>query len=557
MKILYVENVKKNYYCEYYKSMVEYLTIGNELILCPPNGRKIAQTISSFKPDILILGFSITDTGGEKPSIIFNAKGIPTYLILNKEYDALDEKLSWIKTIKFKRVFTVHHDYKLFEQLTNIPFTRIMWSAEIRTFKKYNTNYQNDLYFSGVIRKEQTNNLRKKIYDKLYLLKDYKLFINVGIYDGSNPNKPRWIKKWAATKQNIYAKNLNNSKIVVTTTGPANLVGTRFFEIMATNKALIMCNRMSKKVYSDIVEDKKTCIMFKDENDFIEKFIYYIQNEDQRLKIVNNAYDNFIKRHTWNKHVEKLLKYIDNPNNIHNIKMITICLSYYNQSLNILLKHIENWKSFPNNILDQFKFCIVDDCSKIPIDQMLKDVDLSNLSIKLYRVKQDLNCNIGGVRNLAATQCSTPWMVILDMDTVIDRKVATSLVEFSRNNMNNNIAFKFNRIVPENKNHIKNNKPHPAVCLIRKEDYWNIGGCDEDFVGNYGQTDPHFWYRAKGIISVKEKNSVYLLYYPEGESNIDRNRKPNQILFDQKKKKQKEWSTDYLRFDWELIACHN
>ena len=167
MKILYVENVKKNYYCEYYKSMVEYLTIGNELILCPPNGRKIAQTISSFKPDILILGFSITDTGGEKPSIIFNAKGIPTYLILNKEYDALDEKLSWIKTIKFKRVFTVHHDYKLFEQLTNIPFTRIMWSAEIRTFKKYNTNYQNDLYFSGVIRKEQTNNLRKK--RKIYL----------------------------------------------------------------------------------------------------------------------------------------------------------------------------------------------------------------------------------------------------------------------------------------------------------------------------------------------------------------------------------------------------
>ena len=75
-------------------------------------------------------------------------------------------------------------------------------------------------------------------------------------------------------------------------------------------------------------------------------------------------------------------------------------------------------------------------------------------------------------------------MVILDMDTVIDRKVATSLVEFSRNNMNNNIAFKFNRTVPDDDNHIKNNKLHPAVCLIRKEDYWKIGGCDEDFVGN-------------------------------------------------------------------------
>ena len=75
-------------------------------------------------------------------------------------------------------------------------------------------------------------------------------------------------------------------------------------------------------------------------------------------------------------------------------------------------------------------------------------------------------------------------------------------------------AFKFNRTVPDDDNHIKNNKLHPAVCLIRKEDYWKIGGCDEDFVGNYGQTDPHFWYRAKGKITVKEKNNVYLLYYP-------------------------------------------
>ena len=66
------------------------------------------------------------------------------------------------------------------------------------------------------------------------------MFINVGIYDGSNPNKPRWTKRWAATSQDTYAKHLNNSKIVVTTTGPADLVGTRFFEIMATNKALIM-----------------------------------------------------------------------------------------------------------------------------------------------------------------------------------------------------------------------------------------------------------------------------------------------------------------------------
>ena len=29
-------------------------------------------------------------------------------------------------------------------------------------------------------------------------------------------------------------------------------------------------------------------------------------------------------------------------------------------------------------------------------------------------------CNIGGVRNLGAKECTTPWYVIIDMDTIID-----------------------------------------------------------------------------------------------------------------------------------------
>ena len=33
--------------------------------------------------------------------------------------------------------------------------------------------------------------------------------------------------------------------------------------------------------------------------------------------------------------------------------------------------------------------------------------------------------------------------------------------------------------------------------MINAETYWFVGGCDEDFVGNYGHTDVHFWYRYK------------------------------------------------------------
>ena len=76
---------------------------------------------------------------------------------------------------------------------------------------------------------------------------------------------------------------------------------------MASNKGLIICNRMPEKVYGDIVIDKFNCVMFDDENDFIEKCKYYLENEEERLKIVSNAYKYFLEKHTWHHKVKDLL----------------------------------------------------------------------------------------------------------------------------------------------------------------------------------------------------------------------------------------------------------
>ncbi|OEU13737.1 hypothetical protein FRACYDRAFT_269921 [Fragilariopsis cylindrus CCMP1102] len=39
------------------------------------------------------------------------------------------------------------------------------------------------------------------------------------------------------------------------------------------------------------------------------------------------------------------------------------------------------------------------------------------------------------------------------------------------------------------------------------DSYWTAGGCDEDFVGNYGYTDPHFFYRVEKHHSLKVINT--------------------------------------------------
>jgi len=233
-------------------------------------------------------------------------------------------------------------------------------------------------------------------------------------------------------------------------------------------------------------------------------------------------------------------------------KLITVNLSYYNQSKDILLKHIKYWNSYPKNILKKITFFIIDDCSKIHISKLITKKDIEDLDIVIYRVKKDLNCNIAGIRNLGANECKTPWYVIIDMDTLIPTLMIEQLVKLAEENMNNNITYRFCRKVVKNPNHKKHKKIHPAVCLIRIKDYWDIGGNEEDLVGNYGWTDMCFYEKAKKKVKLVLKEDIYLDYFEEGESPINRDNSINEKIYNERRVS-KLWSTNYVRFPWEKV----
>lgn len=234
-------------------------------------------------------------------------------------------------------------------------------------------------------------------------------------------------------------------------------------------------------------------------------------------------------------------------------EMITVCLSYYNQPVELVHQHIREWQSYPEDIKNKFTFFIIDDASKVPLHEIIDKTLLKNLDVHVYRVKEDLYCNIAGVRNLGAKECRTPWMVILDMDTLIPKETAKGMIKFATECADKNFCLKFIRKVPSNVRHIKHNQFHPAVCLLRVVDYWNVGGCDEDLVGHYGNTDPIFWYRAQGKLNVLYTNDLYLIYIPEGEADIDRDTTHNKALFE-RKRKDNSWSTNFIRFNWDKVT---
>ena len=234
---------------------------------------------------------------------------------------------------------------------------------------------------------------------------------------------------------------------------------------------------------------------------------------------------------------------------VYVMKKITINLSFYNQN-DVLIKHVLGWKSWSKELREKFSFCIIDDCSQTKAVDVLSEIDLSDLNLSIYRVQEDLVCNIAGVRNLSAQECKTEWMVILDMDTLISEELASSMIQLCKAPKGS--CFKFNRRVPSNPYHPKNGQPHPAVCLLQLEDYWDVGGCEEDLVGHYGQTDPIFWYRASNVLTVHFRSDMYLDYIPEGEAVINRDTSHNQKLFEEKRRTH-NWSTDFVRFKWEKV----
>lgn len=305
MKLLFCEHPARPLqiegYCSYYGEIFYALEKEcdiTHICKCPS---KVSELGKDW--DAIILGHAHTDTGYGKPHPLIQDTNIPLFPILNKEYAGLENKLHWIKSMNPKAAFTVQHEIKKYTEITGVPFHRFMWSCDENLFKDYGGDYSYDLFYSGVVRPEQHQDFRNRIFKNLNRLDKYKLCIN------ARHQKNNYQGKIYSPKD--YAKKVCSSKIVFTTPSPANLVNPRYFECMASNRSLVLCSRVEDElVYSDMVKEGENCAMFSSEDEFFEKAIYYLENESERIKIVNQAYHHFISSQTWKHRAEQVLNTI-------------------------------------------------------------------------------------------------------------------------------------------------------------------------------------------------------------------------------------------------------
>ena len=243
--------------------------------------------------------------------------------------------------------------------------------------------------------------------------------------------------------------------------------------------------------------------------------------------------------------------------------VVSFGLLYYNAP-DLLQMHLTRWAKWPHSLSGKFDFIVVDDCSSLPnaatrvVARVYNQLDaVPPPPIRVLQILPPKRAwNIGGGRNLLMHSAKGCWVLMLDMDYSVPPSLARELLWAPHSSQRFSV-FKFRR----RRSPLRGNTTvHPAIALVRRELFWAAGGCDEDFVGHYGYTDPHFFYRLRlhtPAVAIRVNRSWPRLETlrddatPQAVSAKAHNKK----LFQKKKAGQISWSNWYLRFNWTVFRC--
>jgi len=265
-------------------------------------------------------------------------------------------------------------------------------------------------------------------------------------------------------------------------------------------------------------------------------------------------------------------------------KTFTFLIIYYNH-LGLLALQIDSWLKYSSEVRGQVHFLIVDDCSRpgfraADLMELHRDKISSSISLEIYEIEQDLVWNIGGARNLGFHASPTEWVFLNDVDILVPQNTMEYLLYLTKASSPEErgrvIYTSFDRLRADG----ITRKTHPALIMTTKSVYWQVGGCDEDFVGHYGFTDGHFFWRAARTKDVVMKQQVTKM----GNSSVDpvrelspndafcpwetcptpltpglnvsRDSSFNAAVFNSKINGSMAWAIDYLRYTWHKVVTN-
>lgn len=283
-------------------------------------------------PDVICIGHKwLRNLPGNRadphPNLDLTETTLPCAMILNKEYTNFDEKIKYIQDNEIPLVFTHHHNADKWTDQYGTQFVFWPFAVDPEKFRDYGEETRYDLAFSGLLRNpnpavEQTD-LRIRVQRELfYSIGQLKLVprLKYREYDLFWRGKPttriyRYLNRMLHREKRLsddeYRKLYNRSKLSFNTLSPVGLVGTRYYEAMASN-SLAFCQESD--IYSEygLFEPGEHCVTFSEDlSDFEEKLAYYTSHDAERERIAQQGHDHVLANHTWTDRIEEFTQTIE------------------------------------------------------------------------------------------------------------------------------------------------------------------------------------------------------------------------------------------------------
>jgi spore maturation protein CgeB len=258
----------------------------------------ILRYLKILKPDIVITGFHFG-----KPFIEACKRLDIKKVLWDMDGTYYYDRYIFEEYKDYDFIFTVS---KLSEKIFNKQGVKSRWlplAFDPDIFKPLHYKKKLDIFFAGSNLPNRINNYRKyliplidKYGHKLYLA-------GFGWGESNIANNCKYLGEIPYNFLNILYNlskiNLNILRDDVTNDYLA--INSRFFEILGSGSFMI--NSEIKGIH-ELFEINKEIVMVKSREEMLELVEYYLNNEEERLKIANRGYQKAVKYHTIEKRAE-------------------------------------------------------------------------------------------------------------------------------------------------------------------------------------------------------------------------------------------------------------
>ena len=184
----------------------------------------------------------------------------------------------------------------------------------------------------------------------------------------------------------------------------------------------------------------------------------------------------------------------------------------------MLKMQLSYWRGYPSALRDLVRVVVVDDGSpRLPAADVLKSEALPLFDLRLFRIKENIQWNVPGAKNLGVTQAKTDWIYLGDIDHVLP---AVSIERLCEMELSTACFYSIGRKravkMAEDQLTFKLINSHIDTFVMSRAAYWNIGGYLPKRLGSYYKGPCQFFRKqVQRHLRRVELNDVFHIFFDD------------------------------------------